>query len=64
MAVVKLTSRIILHTIHIFSLWEEELPKALPEFEVDYTPLFVLPYSKLPNQGPDAVGEERKLALG
>ena len=24
------------------------MPKALPEFEVDYTPLFVLPYSKLP----------------
>ena len=34
--------------IHIFSLWEEEVPKALPVFEVDYTPLFVLPYPKLP----------------
>ena len=29
-------------------LLHEELPKVLPEFEVDYTPLFVLPHSKLP----------------
>ena len=29
-------------------LLHEELPKVLPEFEVDYTPMFVLPYSKLP----------------
>ena len=38
---------IIIYTKY-FSTLGPELLRALPEFEVDYTPLFVLPYDKLP----------------